>query len=343
MTRKTLDFHNYFITVVVPAYKVEREIGAVLAAMPAYVRRVVVVNDCSPDATAEVVARLAEEDERIILLNHDNNQGVGGAMLTGFQKALELGSQIVVKVDGDGQMHPEDIPLLLAPLVLGEADYAKGNRFRDFQALRQMPWIRRMGNMALSFLAKAATGYWNGFDPANVFLALRADVLRQLPLDKIDKSYFFEISLLSQLYLLGAYVRDVPMPARYKGEISSLSIRRVLAEFPGKLLGTFFRRLILKNFLYDFSMESLYLLFGVPLLLFGLIFGAYKWQYYARLGVGAPTGTIMLAMLSVMMGFQILLSATAIDLQSVPREPVCEGPLPEKKFPQGSPDEAARV
>jgi hypothetical protein len=247
---------------------------------------------------------------------------VGGAMVSGFRKALELDAWIVVKIDGDGQMEVSHLPDLLAPLMLGEADYAKGNRFRDFAALRQMPLIRRIGNMGLGFLSKAATGYWNLFDPTNGFLAIRAEALRQIPLDQIDRGYFFETSMLANLYLLGAVVRDVPMPARYQGEASSLVIHRVLFEFPAKLFGTLFRRIFLKNFIYDFSMASIYILTGLPLLLFGLIFGIYKWIQYAQLGIAAPTGTVILPTLSVLLGIQFLLSAIEIDLRSIPDKPL---------------------
>jgi len=317
-------FEKINIAVVIPAYRVEKEIQAVLTTLPDYIQNIIVVDDCSPDRTSQIVTAAAQDDKRIHLLRHTRNQGVGGAMVTGFREALKLGAQVIAKVDGDGQMDTTYLPALIAPLVHGEADYTKGNRFRDFQALRQMPWIRRTGNMALSFLSKAATGYWNCFDPTNGFIAIRSEVLQQLPLDKIDRTYFFETSMLSHLYLLGACVRDIAMPARYQMEISSLSIKRVLVEFPFKLLHTFLRRLILKNYIYDFSMASVYLTVGLPLLLFGLIFGIYKWVYYAGLGVPAPTGTVMLPTLSVILGIQVLLSAIAIDLQSVPKEPICK-------------------
>jgi hypothetical protein len=173
-------------------------------------------------------------------------------MRTGFLKALELGAQIVVKVDGDDQMDLTYLPDMLVPLIEGRADYTKGNRFRDFQALQQMPFIRRAGNMALGFLTKAATGYWNLFDPTNGFVAIRADVLVQLPLQRIDRTFFFETSMLANLYMIGAVVRDVPMPARYRGESSNLSVRRTLFEFPFKLIQTFFRRLAVKYMIYDF-------------------------------------------------------------------------------------------
>lgn len=315
-----MNFSKFKIAVVIPAYRVERDIQSVLQGIPAYVTAVIVVDDASPDASADLVAAAAKRDKRIILIRHEQNQGVGGAMVTGFSKAMELGAEIVIKLDGDGQMDPIHIPALIMPLIEGDADYVKGNRFRDFQSLKKMPLIRRIGNLGLSFLTKAATGYWNIFDPTNGYFAIRAEVLKQLPLGKIDKTYFFETSMLSHLYLLDAYVMDVTIPARYSGETSSLSIRRVLFEFPFKLMHTLVKRIILKYFIFDFSMMSIYLLTGIPLLLFGLIFGITKWIQYAQLGVPAPTGTVILPTLSVILAIQILLSAIEIDLNAAPRK-----------------------
>ena len=319
-----VNLRKYKIAAVIPAYRVEGEIAEVLRGLPSFIRHIIVVDDASPDSTSDIVAALAKRDRRLILLRHEHNQGVGGAMVTGFRKALELGAQIVVKVDGDGQMDLSHLPELIRPLIEGKADYAKGNRFRDFIALQKMPFIRRLGNMGLGFLAKAATGYWHLFDPTNGFLAIRAETLAQLPLERIDRSYYFETSMLANLYLLSAVVCDVPMPARYQGEASNLIIRRVLFEFPFKLLFTFIRRVTLKNFIYDFSMETIYLITGIPLLLFGVIFGTIKWIQYASRNIAAPTGTVMLPTLTVLLGIQLLLSAIEIDLRSVPTEPLCE-------------------
>ena len=319
-----IDFQKYRIAAVIPAFRVQDEIESVLRGLPPYIKNIIVVDDASPDRTSDLVAALAKRDRRVVLIRHERNQGVGGAMVSGFRKALELGAQIVVKIDGDGQMDVSRLPDLLMPLIQGKTDYAKGNRFRDFAALRRMPFVRRVGNMGLGFLSKAATGYWNLFDPTNGFLAIRAETLRQLPLDKIDHTYYFETSMLANLYLLGAVVKDIPMPARYKGEVSSLMIHRVLFEFPIKLFSTLLRRIFLKNFIYDFSMASIYILTGLPFLLFGLIFGSIKWIQYARLGIAAPTGTVILPTLSVLLGIQFLLSAIEIDLRSVPQEPLSQ-------------------
>lgn len=317
-----MNFSKFKLAVVIPAYRTEKEILSVLQGIPAFIRHIIVVDDASPDSSADLVAVAAKRNRRILLIRHEKNQGVGGAMITGFKKALELGAEIVIKVDGDGQMDTHYIPALITPLIAGDADYAKGNRFRDFYSLRQMPLVRRIGNLGLSFLTKAATGYWNIFDPTNGYFAIRADVLKQLPLDRIDKGYYFETSMLSRLYLLDAFVQDVTIPARYRNEISSLSINRVLFEFPFKLMRTLARRIILKYFIYDFSILSIYLLTGIPLLFFGLIFGITKWIQYAQLGIAAPTGTVILPTLSVILAIQILLSAIEIDLNASPRKAI---------------------
>ena len=321
-----INFHKFNLAVVIPAYHVADTIEVVLKELPDYLRHIIVVDDASPDNTSELVEAFANRDRRIVLVRHVQNQGVGGAMVTGFKKALELGAQVIVKIDGDHQMDPVYIPELVAPLLEGKADYVKGNRFRDFEALGRMPLIRRAGNLGLSFLTKAATGYWNCFDPTNGFFAVRAEILRELHLERIDRRYFFETSMLANLYLLGAFILDVPMPARYRGERSSLSIWRVLGEFPAKLLVTMLRRLLLRYFLFDFSMVSVYLLAGIPLILFGLIFGSVKWIQYYRLGVAAPTGTVILPTLALILGIQILLSAIEIDMNAAPKSPR-SGPL----------------
>ena len=317
-----MNFKRYNIALIIPAYRVEHVILAVLDGAPAYIKHIVVVDDASPDSTTELVTAAARKDRRILLIRHPRNMGVGGAMRSGFRKALELGAQIIVKMDGDNQMDSAFLPALLTPLIQGRADYTKGNRFRDFVSLRKMPVIRRMGNLGLSFFTKAATGYWNIFDPTNGFFALRAEVLAQLPLDKIDNRYFFETSMLANLYLLNAFVLDVPIPARYGSERSSLSVRRAFLEFPFKLIRTLFKRLLLKYFLFDFSMMSIYLMTSIPLLIFGFSFGIVKWIQYAERGIPAPTGTVILPTLSVILGIQILLSSIEIDLNSVPRQPL---------------------
>jgi glycosyltransferase involved in cell wall biosynthesis len=295
--------------------------------MPALVKTIIVVDDASRDDTFEVAQRCAQADARIVVVRHEENRGVGGAMITGFVKALESGADVVVKIDGDGQMPLWLIGQLVKPLVDGVADYTKGNRFRNLSAVRSMPPVRRIGNVALSFLAKAATGYWQCFDPTNGFIAIRADVLSQLPMHKLDQTYFFETSMLSHLYVLGAVVREVPMPAQYANETSNLSITRVMRQFPGRLLWSLIRRIVLKNFVYDFNLESFHILCGLPLLFAGLLYGGYNWWWYRSHELAAPTGTVVLSSLLVTLGVQLLLAAVTLDLQATPRDPINAGAI----------------
>jgi dolichol-phosphate mannosyltransferase len=322
--KKRSDVH---VAAVVPAYNAARELGAVLRALPSLFTTVIVVDDASRDETRSIAEGYAELDRRIQVVHHAENRGVGGAMVTGFKRAIDAGADIVVKIDADGQMPLWLVPQLIEPLVNGTADYTKGNRFRDFRAVRAMPALRRFGNVALSFLAKAATGYWRCFDPTNGFVAIRADVLSQLPLHKIDPSYFFEISMLSHLYLIDAVVHEIPMPARYAGETSSLSIPRVVRQFPGRLVWSLLRRLVVKNFIYDFNLASLHLLLGVPALVSGILFGAWNWYWYTSHGRAAPTGTVVLPAMTIMIAVQLLLSAAQQDLDAVPHEPINRGAL----------------
>jgi len=306
------------VCVVIPAYRVEAYIQDVIRGIPGWVWRIIVVDDASPDRGAELAQAL--NDPRVIVLKHDCNQGVGGAMLTGFKKAMEIGAAIVVKMDGDNQMPVEYLPYLVRPILDNEADFTKGNRFIHSGAIMQMPLMRRIGNMALSFLTKLSSGYWNVFDPTNGYIAMDMRLFSSLDQGRIHKGYFFESSLLVELNLARAVVADVPMPACYDGAISSLSIPRVICEFPYLLMHGFFRRIWLQYFIMDFSAGSLFLLAGTLLCLFGLIWGGCALRFSLLNHVPASTGTVMIAVLPLILGFQLLLQALVFDVQNVPRE-----------------------
>ncbi len=310
------------IAVVIPAYECERHLRGLVERIPGFVKTIVIVNDCSQDGTGTLIEALRAKDARIVTVHHEVNQGVGGAMVSGFRAALTTSAQIVVKLDGDGQMAPERIAALVMPLLERRADFAKGNRFRHATALRSMPLFRRFGNLALSFAVKLGSGYWKMFDPCNGFIAIRREVLAAINLDQLEKRYFFEISMLHQLSLVGAVVRDVGMPAFYGSETSHLRIKRVLLEFPPKLVAITLRRVMYRKLGFDFSMDGVYLIAGLPLLAFGGIFGAAKWYHYASAGVPAPTGTIMVALLAFVVGVQFLTAAAALDILAEPSEPV---------------------
>lgn len=307
------------ISVVIPCYNVSKHIGDVISKLPQEVNWIITVNDCSKDDTEIVLQKLQETNKKVVIINHETNQGVGGAMLTGFRRSVELNSDITVKLDGDDQMDSTYLPALIKPIIDNKADYTKGNRFRDFKALRQMPVLRRFGNLGLSFMIKAASGYWNIFDPNNGFIAISNEMLRTININKIHKRYFFESSMLIELYHCDAVIQEVPMKAKYGNEVSHLSLTRTLFGFPPKLLKAFIRRIILKYFLFDFNIASLYLLIGVPLFLLGVIYGIVNYIEYGSSHTPAPTGTVVIPTLLIIMGFQLLLSATSYDVANYPK------------------------
>jgi dolichol-phosphate mannosyltransferase len=305
------------ICVVIPMYRVGPYIQQVISGIPEWVWRIIVVDDCSPDDCAQRALDL--NDPRVVLVSHPNNQGVGGAMLTGFSKAAEMGASVAVKMDGDGQMSPGFLQAMVEPILAGRADYTKGNRFFHVREISRMPLVRRIGNLGLSFLTKIASGYWNVFDPTNGYLAIDLITFRSLDQDHIHRRYFFETSMLIELNLARAVVAEIPMPAIYAGEVSSLSVGKSLYQFGFNLARGFQRRLWLQYFVLDFSLGSLFMVIGVLLLVFGLVWGVFHWVQSIQSGVPASTGTVMIAVLPVILGFQLLLQALAYDIQNVPR------------------------
>lgn len=308
------------VVVVIPALDAGRWIASVLSSIPPRVARIVVVDDGSRDDTAKVVA--ATDDPRIELLQHVENRGVGAAMLTGYARALELEAEVVVKIDADGQMDPAQLPRLIAPLLEGSADYAKGNRFLQAFPPPRMPAARFVGNLGLTFLTKFASGYWNVFDPTNGYTAIHAEALRRIDPSRVASDYLFEISLLIELRRHAAVVADVAIPARYGDEESALSLTRSLVTFPPRLARGALGRFARQYLLYDFSAASLLGLLGLPLVLGGTAWGGVQWYLHASAGRFASSGTVLLSVLPIILGVYFLVQALVLDVASVPKRPL---------------------
>lgn len=309
------------VAVVIPSYKVTRHILGVIAGIGPEVARIYVVDDRCPDGSGAFVREHCR-DPRVVVLDHTENQGVGGAVMSGYRAAIADGAAVIVKIDGDGQMDGGLIPAFVAPILAGEADYTKGNRFFDLERLHAMPPMRLFGNAVLSFITKLSSGYWDLFDPTNGYTAIHADCARYLPFDKISRRYFFESDMLFRLNILGAVVTDVPMDAVYGDEVSNLKISKVATEFFGKHLRNFGKRIFYNYYLRNMSVASIELPLGILLTLFGTIYGLTQWSASARSGVETPAGTVMLAALPVIMGVQLILAFLAHDVASVPRRPL---------------------
>jgi glycosyltransferase involved in cell wall biosynthesis len=306
------------IHVVIPAYNVAPHIGVVLKELPDFVDAVTVVDDGSTDGTLEAVRGVG--DPRVTVLQHPRNAGVGAATVAGFRHALDGPDGIIVKVDGDGQMAPEGMPHLLDPIIDGRCEYAKGNRFLFDRQLTVMPRARLAGNFILTFLTKLASGYWHVFDPQNGYLAIHASALRLLDLDRLAKRYFFENDMLINLNIFDIPVKDVPMPARYGAERSSMKLGTIVSTFPFHLVGGYWYRFYRKHVLRDFSAVALFMLTGLPLLAFGTGFGAYTWLQSHLRNQFASTGTVMLSVLPFLVGVELVLQALVLEIKDSPRQ-----------------------
>ena len=316
-----MHFQDSRISVVIPSFRVRAHILGVLSRIGPEVAAIYVVDDCCPEQSGQWVASQCT-DPRVRVLYHAENQGVGGAVMTGYRAAIEDGQDIVVKIDGDGQMDPALLPQFVAPLLSGDADYAKGNRFFHLDEIHQMPAIRLFGNAVLSFMSKVSTGYWGLFDPTNGYTAIQTRVASHLPMDQISKRYFFETDMLFRLNTLRAVVVDVPMDAFYGDEESNLKITKVLPEFLSKHIRNTFKRIFYNYYLRDLSLASFELPLGLCLSIFGLIFGAYRWWHVMETGVAATAGTVMLSALPLILGVQFLLAFLGADIANQPQKPV---------------------
>jgi dolichol-phosphate mannosyltransferase len=309
------------VAVVIPSYRVTKHILAVLAAIGPEVSRIYVIDDKCPDGSGQLVSDQCR-DPRVVVLEHSENQGVGGAVMTGYQAAIADGADVIVKVDGDGQMDPALIPNFIGPILAGEADYTKGNRFFFLEEIGNMPWLRLFGNAVLSLMTKLSSGYWDLFDPTNGYTAIHRDVARHLPFQKISRRYFFETDMLFRLNTLRAVVVDVPMDAVYGEEESNLKISKIVIEFLAKHAINFCKRLFYNYYLRNMSLASLELPLGIGLITLGSTYGIAHWIMSERLGVATPAGTVMLAALPVLMGTQLILAFLAYDIASLPSRPI---------------------
>lgn len=305
------------IAVVIPCYKSGELVLDVIRRIGPEVGWIFVVDDSCPIQTGQMVLTRCS-DPRVTVLFHSKNQGVGGAVITGYDAAMKTSALVAVKIDGDGQMAPELIPQLCQSILSGQADYVKGNRFHPAGRVGDMPLLRLMGNVGLSFMTKASSGYWQLFDPTNGYTAIHTRVLAELETSKIARRYFFESDMLFRLNLLRAVVDEMPMHAVYDGEPSSLSPLRVVLPFLKGNTRNFFKRIFYRYFISDFSLASLELVAAIPLLIFGIAYGAEHLLLNRMSGATASAGTVMASALPIIVGFQLLLSWLGYDVSTQP-------------------------
>jgi glycosyltransferase involved in cell wall biosynthesis len=304
------------VLVVIPCYNEGTQIGGVLDTLPAYVDHVVVVDDGSKDDTAEVVGARAAARPSIILLRHERNQGVGAAMATGYKHARSLNPDVVVSVDGDGQMEASDIVRLIVPVLAGEVDFTKANRLYSGEAFRQIPRTRYYGNAVLSLLTKVVSGYWHIADSQSGFTAFNKRVLDTINWDKLYKKYGRPNDLLILLNISNFRVRDIPTRPVYNvGERSSMKISKVVFSISWLLIRRFFFRMKEKYIIRDSHPLVFFYFSGFMLLLVSI-------PLFVRLLVmwisidHIPKVNFLAWMFSVIMGIQFVLFAMWFDMDN---------------------------
>ena len=312
------------VAVVIPCFRVS---GTILSLVREVLRENIVsmvfcVDDACPDHSGALAREAFRNDSRVRVICMPTNRGVGGATKVGYQAAIIAGANIIVKLDGDGQMTPRHIADLISPIDRGEADYVKGNRFFSLSSVSSMPFVRKIGNAALSFFNKLSSGYWNLFDPTNGYTAIEARVAAQIPLDKVRNRFFFEQDMLFRLSTIRARVVEMPMTAVYGDEKSNLNVFHALFRFPVFHLINGSKRVFYNYFLRNFSLASINLILGFPFLLTGVGFGAFQWSMSIANERAATAGTVMLAALPIILGIQFLLNFLAYDMAMVPTEAV---------------------
>jgi glycosyltransferase involved in cell wall biosynthesis len=308
-------YRDNTVAIIVPAYNEEKLIGKVLETIPSFVDRIVVVDDASSDRTGDIARSQQREDSRIIYLRHPKNEGVGGAIATGYKWARDNGISVSVVMAGDAQMDPGDLPRLLDPVVAGEVDYSKGNRLFTGKAWSVIPRTRYLGNAVLSFLTKIASGYWHVADSQTGYGAVNLEVLKTIDLDGIYKRYGMPNDFLVRLNVYHFKVRDVSVNPIYGvGEQSGIRIYRVVFTLSLLLLKLFLWRLKEKYVIRDFHPLVLFYLLGFILTPIGVIFGCYLLIFRLFVGPVAATSALFAAFFAIS-GLQSLFFAMWFDME----------------------------
>ena len=307
-------FEGKSVSVVVPAYGEQELIGATLGGIPGFVDRVYVVDDASPDATAERARAFG--DSRVEVISHERNEGVGAAIVTGYERSLDDGIDITCVMAGDNQMDPAELEQLVRPVVRGEVDYAKANRLFTGEAWRVIPRHRYIGNAVLSLLTKIASGYWHIADSQSGYTAIARPMLAQLDRDRLYRGYGFPNDMLVHLNVWNARVRDVPArPVYGVGERSGIKIRRVVPRISWLLLKGFLWRLREKYVIRDFHPLVFFYALGFVMTGVGLALGVVETALRIA-GNEVSVGTVVLVALLLIAGSQFTLFAMWFDMES---------------------------
>lgn len=304
------------VAVVVPAYQEEKLLPVTLGGVPEFVDRIYVVDDCSRDGTLARAEECAARDPRVVVIRHEQNAGVGAAIVSGYLAARRDRIGVTAVMAADNQMDPAELPGLVAPVARGEVDYAKANRLFTGQAWELIPRHRYLGNAVLSMLTKIASGYWHVADSQSGYTAVSLDMLDKLDLERLYPRYGFPNDMLVHLNVWNARVRDFPQKPVYGvGEKSGMRIRKVIPRISWLLLKAFFWRLREKYVIRDFHPLVFFYLFGILMTGAGLALGI-ALIVLRSLGEGITAATGVLEAILLIFGAQFTLFAMWFDMES---------------------------
>lgn len=314
--KETQVYRNLRVATILPCYNEEKLITKTVTTLPDFVDEIIAVDDNSKDKTLVIIQGLAEKDPRVKSIHLDPNEGIGGAYLHGFEKAIADRIDVVVTMAGDAQCNPDYISKMVDTLIDENLDYVKANRFVHLGALKQMPRFRRLGNTVITILTKFSTGYYSIFDSQNGYGAFKIKTLENMPFEAIGKRYDYENTLLIALSIMGAKVKDEPVPAIYADEVSTIPVFKTTMRALRVVWGGFWRRMYYKYVIYGLHPIALFLLSGLLLSAMGGVFGIYILVQKFLNDLTPSTGTVMLCVLPLILGFQLLLTALTMDVNN---------------------------
>jgi dolichol-phosphate mannosyltransferase len=301
------------VAVIIPAYNAGTTILDVVQGVLDLVDFIIVVDDACPNRSGEIVSRKFEGNKKVIVITSNINTGVGGATIVGMRYARKIGAEVLIKIDSDNQMDPTYISKYAAILKSGSADYVKGNRFFFIRNAKSMPRIRFYGNLGLGLLSKISTGQWFLNDFTNGYIGINGKLIDRIEDSDLEMRYFFETSMLYNLYLLSAKIVEVPMKAIYfENGSSGLSPIYSLYEFSIKNIKMAIKRILIAYYLREISFGSIMLMIGLKLMIFSMIYSLYLLKRSIE-GELASNGSIYILTVSTIMAFQSIIVFLAED------------------------------
>jgi glycosyltransferase involved in cell wall biosynthesis len=309
-------YRGLTVAAVIPAYNEELLIAKTVSEIPEFVDLIVVTNDGSKDRTLEILNDLAEDNKRLVVLNNERNRGIGYTIVRGLKEALNRGIDLSIPIAGDAQCDTSYLPRMIDGLLDQHLDYIKANRFNNLTALKAMPPFRRVGNIVISLINKFATGYYTIFDSQNGYGVFPRATLERLPFELIGERYDYENTLLLALGVINAKVKDIPVPAIYGDETSTIKFFPTMRRALSVLFVGFWRRIFYKYVIFNFHPLALFLFGGLALTILSVAFGAVLTYMRVVMDASPSSGTVMLAVVPFLIGFQLLLSAIVMDVNN---------------------------